>query len=121
MRGGAVPTGFRKRDCKAKGNPMGAEAKAIMGNLEKIASCDPTIYDAISAALTQNDRRSLLWIQNVVRLADPAYCYLEIGSELGGSLFPHLVDDRCRRVISVDLRVHSQPDERGVRYSYAGV
>jgi len=92
-----------------------------MGNLDKIARCDPAIYDAISAALTQNDRRSLLLIQNVVRGADPAYCYLEIGSELGGSLFPHLVDDRCGRAISVDLRVQSQPDERGAHFSYAGV
>lgn len=38
--------------------------------------------------------------------------YLEIGSHLGGSLQPHLLDERCVRAYSIDPRPRQQPDER---------
>jgi hypothetical protein len=38
--------------------------------------------------------------------------YLEIGSHLGGSLQPHLADDRCKRIYSIDSRPSQQPDDR---------
>ena len=64
------------------------------------------------------DRRALLMIQNIVRLHVPGYTYLEIGSAMGGSLFPHLADPACRLAYSVDARPAAQPDERGRSFDY---
>ena len=50
----------------------------------------------------------------------PHYVYLEVGSHLGGTLLPHLVDPLCRHAISVDSRPISQLDERGVMFNYTG-
>jgi hypothetical protein len=38
--------------------------------------------------------------------------YLEIGSHLGGTIQPHLLDHRCRLIISIDPRPQVQPDDR---------
>ena len=46
------------------------------------------------------------------------YTYLEIGSYLGGSIQPHLVDDHCRRIYSIDKRPRTMPDARGVDWTY---
>lgn len=48
--------------------------------------------------------------------------YLEIGSHLGGSIQPYLLDPRCRAVFSIDSRPASQPDDRapGYRATYEG-
>jgi Methyltransferase domain len=70
----------------------------------------------IPSATSGNDRQSLLRIQGCVR--DRPYCYLEVGSELGGSLVPHLADPQCTSVYSVDLRVSSQADERAETFHY---
>jgi len=48
----------------------------------------------------------------------PGYNYLEIGSYLGGSIQPYLLDERCKRIFSIDKRPERQPDERGVDYIY---
>ncbi len=48
----------------------------------------------------------------------PGYCYLEIGSHLGGSIQPHLLDDECARIYSLDLRCAWQPDARGPDFDY---
>ena len=64
------------------------------------------------------DRQSLLRLQNVVATGFPGYRYLEIGSHLGGSIFPHLADSRCAEIVSIDLRPASQPDERGQTFDY---
>jgi len=53
-----------------------------------------------------------------VRNLRPKYNYLEIGSYLGGSIQPYLLDEKCARVFSIDKRPPSQPDERGATYSY---
>lgn len=49
------------------------------------------------------------------------YNYCEIGSFLGGSLTPHLKNDKCKYILSIDDREKIQPDERGVMYDYQGV
>jgi hypothetical protein len=66
----------------------------------------------------QGDRKSLLAIQHIVRAHLDRYVYLEIGSHMGGTLVPHLMDDACRLIYSVDKRPVSQLDERGVFYDY---
>jgi hypothetical protein len=44
--------------------------------------------------------------------------YLEVGSELGRSLLPALIDPGCAAVLSVDSRPGSTPDERGRTWEY---
>jgi hypothetical protein len=70
----------------------------------------------IPTAASENDRRSFLQIQGCVRVKP--YSYIEVGSELGGTLLPHLADPRCTAVFSVDLRVSSQSDERAQTFYY---
>lgn len=84
---------------------------------EPIQARDVSIF-SILTAMSLEDKRSFLEIQNVVRSYKPGYIYLEIGSDLGGSLIAPLLDYRCNRVISIDLRVASQPDERGRRFDF---
>ncbi len=81
---------------------------------------DTTMFDAIPAELTPWDRRSLLACQQVVRRRWSPYRYLEIGSHLGGSLQPHVLDPRCAMAHSIDPRPARQPDARGHRFGYPG-
>jgi methyltransferase family protein len=67
-----------------------------------------------------SDRTSFLRVQRLVRTLQPGYAYLEVGSDLGGSLLPHLLDPACRVAVSVDPRPQSQPDERGSDFHYVG-
>jgi hypothetical protein len=67
-----------------------------------------------------SDRTSFLRVQRLVRTLQPGYAYLEVGSDLGGSLLPHLLDPACRVAVSVDPRPESQPDERGSDFHYVG-
>jgi hypothetical protein len=77
-------------------------------------------YDPVETALTQNDRLSILALQAGLRQRLGTYTYMEIGSHLGGSLQPFLIDDDCMRIYSIDLRPSHQPDERGVPDRYPG-
>ena len=84
-----------------------------------IERCDTSIFLIKSQSL-DGDRKSLLDIQNIVRNNVDKYVYLEVGSHLGGTLVPHLLDPSCSSVISVDPRPSSQPDERGQIFEYDG-
>jgi hypothetical protein len=46
------------------------------------------------------------------------YSYLEIGSHLGGSIQPHLLDQRCTEIVSIDKRPRKVPDSRGITVLY---
>lgn len=85
---------------------------------QAIASLDLNLFEKINSQSTEHDKRSLLAIQLAVRNLRPSYKYLEIGSYLGGSIQPHLVDDRCARIYSIDKRPVQQPDARGFDYRY---
>jgi len=85
----------------------------------EIEAIDPKIF-LLESSTTRNDRQSLLRLQRLVRRENDDYCYLEIGSHLGGSLLPHLADSRCGLVISIDPRPAVQPDERGPMFAYQG-
>ena len=90
-----------------------------MSNFEQLISrLDLKIYEKIKTQLTDNDKQTLLGCQFAVRNLLPKYNYLEIGSYLGGSIQPHLLDEKCARVYSIDKRPLRQPDERGVDYIY---
>jgi Methyltransferase domain len=85
---------------------------------KKIAAGDISLFK-IETQSTGKDQRSFLAIQNFIRNNFQQYTYLEVGSHLGGSLFPYLLDSRCNSVISVDPRPPVLPDERG-DISYTG-
>lgn len=66
-----------------------------------------------------NDQASLLALREIVQAKEPCI-YLEVGSELGQSLLPALLDPKCIEVHSVDLRSPlGQPDERGRTWAYS--
>jgi SAM-dependent methyltransferase len=72
----------------------------------------------IETQTSSSDRTSLLRVQKVVRSLLGKYVYLEIGSHLGGSLFPHLIDSACVAAISIDPRPPAQGDERAEVFCY---
>lgn len=84
---------------------------------ERIESEDISLF-TILTAMSHEDRRTFLKIQNVVRSISLRYVYLEVGSDLGGSLISPLMDTRCEKAISIDIRCQSQPDERGRLFDF---
>lgn len=90
-----------------------------MSNFEQaISNLDTKIFEKIKSQLSDNDKQSLLACHLATRELAADYKYLEIGSYLGGSIQPHLLDERCARVYSIDKRPLNQPDNRGVDYTY---
>ena len=85
---------------------------------EAISGLDLKLFEKIDSQSTEADKRSLLAIQQAVRGIRPGYRYLEIGSYLGGSIQPHLLDDKCSGIVSLDKRPVQQPDARGFDYTY---
>jgi hypothetical protein len=86
----------------------------------RLKGLDLTLFKHVVSQTTDGDQRSLLGLQRVLREANRAggYVYLEIGSYLGGSLQPYVLDPLCRKIISIDPRPLALPDIRG-RLSYA--
>ncbi|MGE3467671.1 MAG: class I SAM-dependent methyltransferase, partial [Pyrinomonadaceae bacterium] len=79
---------------------------------------DLRLFERIPSQSTDDDKLSLLALQLAVREKAGEYVYLEIGSYLGGSIQPHLLDPKCRRIYSIDKRPASQPDARGFEWKY---
>jgi hypothetical protein len=97
-------------------NPMTLQYLSEEEIHRKVLTTDTSLFRAPTQT-SRNDQVTLLMVQAAVA-ASAAYTYLEIGSHLGGSLCPHLMDSRCKLIISVDRRPLSQPDERGRRFHY---
>jgi hypothetical protein len=76
----------------------------------RINSLDIGLFEAVSSQTYPEDRHALLLLQRSIRQQGP-YVYLEIGSHLGGTLQPHLVDSRCALIYSIDKRPLALPDE----------
>ncbi|MBK9164885.1 MAG: class I SAM-dependent methyltransferase [Acidobacteria bacterium] len=79
---------------------------------------DLSVFDTIESQSSEEDKKSFLACQAAVRELTGDYNYLEIGSYLGGSIQPHLLDTKCRTIISIDKRPKTQPDERGFDWTY---
>lgn len=92
---------------------------AVSSIQDRIESLDVSLFDTIPTQSEYGDRQAWLAIQRSIR-RQREYVYLEIGSHLGGSIQQHLVDPRCRKIVSVDKRPLSQPDDRGQDYHYEG-
>ena len=94
--------------------PRSRHAAAV----SKIEALDTTIFSIQPAQYS--DRTSFLRVQKLIRLLKPGYAYLEIGSDIGGSLLPHLLDPNCAAAMSIDPRPALQRDERGIDFHYVG-
>lgn len=81
----------------------------VIGRVDRL---DTGLFEAIPSQTSQKDRRSLLAIQRATARRFGPYAYLEIGSHLGGSIQPHLLDPRCEAIYSIDARPAAQPDDR---------
>src|SRR5215469_10413978 len=77
----------------------------------RINALDVELFNAIGSQSTLGDRRSWLALQRAKRKSNSSYVYLEIGSHLGGSMQPYLMDPKCRRIYSIDARPLEQPDD----------
>jgi hypothetical protein len=75
----------------------------------------------IESQTSDSDKHFILASRLLVTEVRSSYSYFEIGSYLGGSLTPFLMDDRCTALLSVDERERQQPDERGLKFDYAGI
>ena len=86
----------------------------------RVERLDTGLFDGVASQTSERDRRSLLAVQRAIARRFSRYVYLEIGSHLGGSIQPHLLDRRCVRIYSIDPRPSSQPDDRspGCRVDY---
>ncbi len=83
-----------------------------------LAELDLKLFEKIHSQTSPNDKRSLLAVQQATRELVPDYTYFEIGSYQGGSLQPYALDDRCKRVFSIDLRPTESADDRGTTQIY---
>lgn len=83
---------------------------------QRIDSLDVSLFEAITSQTSEGDRRSLLAIQRTTARNHGQFNYLEIGSHLGGTIQPYLLDDRCKKIYSIDPRPSSQPDDRASGY-----
>jgi hypothetical protein len=88
-----------------------AEAEALIETL------DPAVFK-LDTQTDFNDKKMLLALQALVRNQKDGYVYVEVGSWMGGTLVPKLMDRKCRRVVSIDKRPAAQADERGVSWYY---
>jgi methyltransferase family protein len=86
----------------------------------RIGALDLSLFAAIYSQSDDGDKCSWLALQRTVRRSQKSYVYLEIGSHLGGSIQPHLLDPRCRRIYSIDKRPIEPLDDRGQRFRYEG-
>jgi hypothetical protein len=85
---------------------------------EMLSRSDLRLFEKITSQTDEFDKRSLLACQRAARNLLGKYVYLEIGSYLGGSIQPFLLDPACEQIFSLDKRPASQPDERGVDFVY---
>jgi hypothetical protein len=85
----------------------------------RIEALDVGLFDAVPSQTSTGDRRSLLAIQRVTAQKHGEFSYLEIGSHLGGSIQPYLLDDRCTKIYSIDPRPTQQQDDRAAGFVYA--
>lgn len=81
-----------------------------------IQSLDISLFKSIFSQTTDGDKRSLLSVQRATARKQEEFCYLEIGSYLGGTLQPYLLDDRCVKIYSIDSRPKETPDDRSADY-----
>lgn len=84
---------------------------------ERVDTLAVDLFEAIPSQTSLATRRSLLAIQRATARRHGEFAYLEIGSYLGGSIQPYLLDKRCRAIYSIDPRPGRQADDRAPGFS----
>ncbi len=79
---------------------------------------DPVLLFPLPSQTLPTDRYWLATLFAHIRDRHHPYRYLEVGSYLGGTLTPALLDERCTKVLSIDLRPNVQPDARNAFIDY---
>lgn len=83
----------------------------------RLNALDVSLWSKVFAQISDEEKRSLMAVQKAIRARGP-YSYLEIGSYLGGSLQPHLLDPKCQQIYSIDKRPRRVNDDRGYTHTY---
>jgi hypothetical protein len=84
---------------------------------QRIEELDSSLFSFLEAQTMEWDRRALLGL-HAAAAAKGQFAYLEIGSYMGGSLQALMRDPRCERIMSIDPRPRSTPDDRGGAWIY---
>lgn len=77
-----------------------------------LASRDIAVFDGIPSQTSRADRRAMLGVHAAAQKAKGTFSYLEIGSHLGGSLQPYVLNPSCTTIYSIDARPVITPDDR---------
>jgi hypothetical protein len=86
---------------------------------KRLETLDVKLFEKIHSQTSDSDKRSILACQKGIGELIPAgFTFLEIGSYQGGSLQPFLMNERCKKIISIDKRPKVSPDERGTDVIY---
>jgi len=80
---------------------------------------DLTQLFPLTSQTSREDRHWLAQLFRFVRDRHSPYRYLEVGSFLGGTLTPALLDERCCEAVSIDLRPKVQADARQADFDYS--
>ena len=72
----------------------------------------------IGSQTSLSDKKIILNIVALIKRNNYFFNYLEIGSYLGGSLCPFLLENRCKLIVSIDKRNQAQDDERSEVWCY---
>ena len=75
----------------------------------------------ITSQTSNQDKLLLLKVINVIGKKIKNYSYCEIGSFLGGSLTPFLLDRNCKKILSIDKRNQIVDDENQEKFSYENI
>jgi hypothetical protein len=78
-------------------------------------------YFPIQSQTSEQDRVFIFDVLNLMKRSVGQFHYIEIGSFMGGSLAPFLIEDNCLSILSIDERERQQPDERGALYDYGSI
>lgn len=78
-------------------------------------------YFPIPSQTSINDKIFILKTINILNKKLNTYKYLEIGSYLGGSLTPFLLDENCKKIFSIDKREQCIADARDELWNYKNI
>jgi hypothetical protein len=80
--------------------------------MKRIDNIDLTLFKTVHSQTSDKDRTALLAVQRAVANRFGKYSYIEVGSHLGGTIQPHIVDERCNGIYSIDPRPEICADDR---------
>ena len=75
----------------------------------------------ITSQTSDQDKLILIKVSEIINKKIKNYSYLEIGSFLGGSLTPFLLDKNCKKILSIDKRNQVVEDENHEQWSYENI